>query len=53
VSAVPAIGRIARFLRSRRLVVWLLVAVTGWSVIGTLVPQTPRDAAGVARWTAS
>jgi cytochrome c biogenesis protein ResB len=53
VSGVPVIGRIARFLRSRRLVVWLLVGVTGWSVVGTLVPQASRDAAGVARWTAS
>jgi cytochrome c biogenesis protein len=53
VTVVTPITRVVRALRSRRLAVWLLGGLTGWSVLGTLVPQTTRDAAGVARWTAS
>ncbi|MDP2232111.1 MAG: cytochrome c biogenesis protein ResB [Actinomycetota bacterium] len=49
----PRLGpvrRLHRTLRSPRLVAWLLLIVTGWLVLGTLVPQTSLDAAKVETW---
>lgn len=43
-------GRLLRTLRSRRSAVCLLAALATYAVIGTLVPQTSRDAEAVTRW---
>lgn len=48
----PFLDRVVRFLRSRRLAIWLLLACTGWAVLGTLVPQSSRQSAQVAVWIA-
>ncbi|MDO9107417.1 MAG: cytochrome c biogenesis protein ResB, partial [Coriobacteriia bacterium] len=42
--------RLCSTLRSPRLVAWLLVIVTCWLVLGTLVPQTSMDAAKSETW---
>lgn len=41
---MTASERLWRFLRSRKLAVWLLLAVMGWAVVGTMVPQSSFSA---------
>lgn len=45
--------RAGRFLRSRRLAIWLLLAAVALSVIGTLVPQTSVSADRELAWSAA
>jgi cytochrome c biogenesis protein len=50
VSERSPIQRVVSLLRSRRLAIWLLLFVTGYSFIGTVVPQTAREPEKVAAW---
>jgi cytochrome c biogenesis protein ResB len=44
------IDRALRFLRARRLAVWLLLFVSGYSVLGTVVPQASREPDRAVAW---
>jgi cytochrome c biogenesis protein ResB len=50
VTVASPVSRVLSFLRSRRLAIGLLLFVTGYSFVGTIVPQMAREPEKVAAW---
>jgi len=51
-AVTSPVKAVVSFLRSRRLAIWLLLFVTAYSAIGTVIPQTAREADKIPAWVA-